>query len=138
MKKHVITLKNKSLVLYDTSFNKIQEFQIPDSIQIDLDTAVIYVGDNLVFNGCYVFDINSGNYLYKMNNLSRSYQGYYVDLKFQNGFGTAEVFLDDNKIGSIEDVDISKFLKADNNGIQVSNDYFIFHVGNKTLILKRS
>ena len=73
-----------------------------------------------------------------MNNLSRSYQGYYVDLKFQNGFGTAEVFLDDNKIGSIEDVDISKFLKADNNGIQVSNDYFIFHVGNKTLILKRS
>ena len=138
LKKHVITLKNKSLVLYDTSFNKIQEFQIPDSIQIDLDTAVIYVGDNLVFNGCYVFDINSGNYLYKMNNLSRSYQGYYVDLKFQNGFGTAEVFLDDNKIGSIEDVDISKFLKADNNGIQVSNDYFIFHVGNKTLILKRS
>ena len=137
LKKHVITLKNKSLVLYDTSFNKIQEFQIPDSIQIDLDTAVIYVGDNLVFNGCYVFDINSGNYLYKMNNLSRSYQGYYVDLKFQNGFGTAEVFLDDNKIGSIEDVDISKFLKADNNGIQVSNDYFIFHVGNKTLILKR-
>ena len=92
----------------------------------------------MVFNGCYVFDINSGNYLYKMNNLSRSYQGYYVDLKFQNGFGTAEVFLDDNKIGSIEDVDISKFLKADNNGIQVSNDYFIFHVGNKTLILKRS
>lgn len=138
LKKHVITLKNKSLVLYDTSFNKIQEFQIPDSIQIDLDTAVIYVGDNLVFNGCYVFDINSGNYLYKMNNLSRSYQGYYVDLKFQNGFGTAEVFLNDNKIGSIEDVDISKFLKADNNGIQVSNDYFIFHVGNKTLILKRS
>lgn len=138
LKKHVITLKNKSLVLYDTSFNKIQEFQIPESIQIDLDTAVIYVGDNLVFNGCYVFDINSGNYLYKMNNLSRSYQGYYVDLKFQNGFGTAEVFLDDNKIGSIEDVDISKFLKADNNGIQVSNDYFIFHVGNKTLILKRS
>ena len=138
LKKHVITLKNKSLVLYDTSFNKIQEFQIPDSIQIDLDTAVIYVGDNLVFNGCYVFDINSGNYLYKMNSLSRSYQGYYVDLKFQNGFGTAEVFLDDNKIGSIEDVDISKFLKADNNGIQVSNDYFIFHVGNKTLILKRS
>ena len=48
------------------------------------------------------------------------------------------MFLDDNKIGSIEDVDISKFLKADNNGIQVSNDYFIFHVGNKTLILKRS
>ena len=106
--------------------------------QIDLDTAVIYVGDNLVFNGCYVFDINSGKYLYKMNNLSRSYQGYYVDLKFQNGVGTAEVFLDDNKIGSIDDVDISKFLKADNNGIQVTNDYFIFHVGNKTLIIKRS
>lgn len=138
LKKHVITLKDKTLVLYDISFNKIQEFQIPDSVQIDLDTAVIYVGDNLVFNGCYVFDINSGKYLYKMNNLSRSYQGYYVDLKFQNGVGTAEVFLDDNKIGSIDDVDISKFLKADNNGIQVTNDYFIFHVGNKTLIIKRS
>ena len=138
LKKHVITLKDKSLVLYDISFNKIQEFQIPDSIQIDLDTAVIYVEDNLVFNGCYVFDINSGKYLYKMNHLSRSFQGYYVDLNFQNGIGTADISLDERKIGSIDNVDVSEFLKADNNGIQVNSNYFIFHVDDKTLVLKRS
>lgn len=133
----VVTLKDKSLVLYDTSFNKIQEFTVPNEINIDLDTAVIYVEDNLVFNGCYVFDINSGKYLYQMNNLSRSYQGYFVDLHFKNGIGKADISLDDKPIGSIEDIDISEFLKAENNGIRVTNENFIFHVADKTLIIKR-
>lgn len=133
----VVTLKDKSLVLYDTGFNKIQEFTVPNDINIDLDTAVIYIEDNLVFNGCYVFDINSGRYLYQMNNLARSYQGYYVDLHFQNGIGKADVSLDDKPVGSIEDIDISEFLKADNNGIRVTNENFIFHVADKTLVIKR-
>jgi len=133
----VVTLKDKSLVLYDTGFNKIQEFTIPNDINIDLDTAVIYIEDNLVFNGCYVFDINSGKYLYQMNNLSRSYQGYYVNLNFKNGIGKADVSLDDKPIGSIENIDISEFLKAENNGIRVTNENFIFHVADKTLIIKR-
>ena len=133
----VVTLKDKSLVLYDTSFNKIQEFTVPNDINIDLDTAVIYISDNLVFNGCYVFDINSGKYLYQMNNLSRSYQGYFVDLHFQKGIGKADVSLDDKPIGSIEDIDISEFLKAENNGIRVTNEYFIFHVADKTLVIKK-
>ena len=133
----VVTLKDKSLVLYDTGFNKIQEFTVPNEINIDLDTAVIYIQTNLVFNGCYVFDINSGNYLYQMNKLSRSYQGYYVDLHFQNGIGKADIYLDDKPVGSIDDINISEFLKADNNGISLTNEYFIFHVADKTLILKR-
>ena len=133
----VVTLKDKSLVLYDTSFNKIQEFVVPNEINIDLDTAVIYIQTNLVFNGCYVFDINSGNYLYQMNKLSRSYQGYYVDLHFQNGVGKADIYLNDIPVSSIEDIVISEFLKADNNGIRLTNEYFIFHVADKTLVLKR-
>ena len=134
----VVTLKDKTLVLYDMAFNKIQEFKVPDSINIDLDTAVIYIQTNLVFNGCYVFDINKGEYLHQMNNISRSYQGYYVDLNFKNGIGKADILLDDKPIGSIEDVDVSEFLKADNNGIRLTNEYFIFHVGDKTLVIKRT
>ena len=133
----VVTLKDKSLVLYDLGFNKIQEFTVPNEINIDLDTAVIYLQTNLVFNGCYVFDINSGNYLYQMNTLSRSYQGYYVSLHFQNGFGKADIYLNDVPVGSIEDINISEFLKADNNGISLTNENFIFHVADKTFILKR-
>jgi len=133
----VVTQKDNQLTLYDSSFNKIQEFNIPNSIPIDLNTAVIYLNDNLVFNGCYVFDINSGNYLYQMNHLSRSYQGYFVDLNFKDGIGTADVSLEDKKIGSIEKVDVSEFLKADNNGIRLTNEYFIFSVGDKNLIIKR-
>ena len=133
----VVTLKDKSLVLYDTNFNKIQEFTVPNNINIDLDTAVIYIETNLVFNGCYVFDINSGKYLYQMNNLARSYQGYYVDLHFQNGIGKADVSLDDKPVGSIDNIDISEFLKAENNGIRVTNENFIFHVADKTLVVKR-
>ena len=91
----------------------------------------------MVFNGCYVFNISNGQYLYKMNNLSRSYQGYFVDLHFQNGFGKADVYLDDKPIGSIEDIDVSEFLKEDNNGIRLTNEYFIFHIADKTLVLKR-
>ena len=134
----VVTLKDKTLVLYDMAFNKIQEFKVPDSINIDLDTAVIYIQTNLVFNGCYVFDINTGKYLHQMNNISRSYQGYYVDVNFKNGIGKADILLDDKPIGSIEDVDVSEFLKADNNGIKLTNEYFIFHVGDKTLVIKRT
>lgn len=133
----VVTLKDKSLVLYDTAFNKIQEFTVPNDINIDLDTAVIYIETNLVFNGCYVFDINSGKYLYQMNNLARAYQGYYVDLHFQKGIGKADVSLDDKPIGSIDNIDISEFLKAENNGIRVTNENFIFHVADKTLIIKK-
>ena len=73
-----------------------------------------------------------------MNNISRSYQGYYVDVNFKNGIGKADILLDDKPVGSIEDVDVSEFLKADNNGIRLTNDYFIFHVGDKTLVIKRT
>ena len=38
----------------------------------------------------------------------------------------------------IDDINISEFLRADNNGIRLTNDYFIFSVGDKNLILKRS
>ena len=72
-----------------------------------------------------------------MNTLSRSYQGYYVSLHFQSSVGNAEVFLDDKSVGSIDDINISEFLKADNNGISLTNEYFIFHVDDKTLVLKR-
>ena len=91
----------------------------------------------LVFNGRKLFDIGQGTYLYNASNLSRSYQSYYVDVAIHDTLGNATVSLDDKPIGTLEGIDMNAFINADNNGIKVTNQYFIFHVGNKTLIVKK-
>ena len=134
---HLIAIKDNKLLLYGKDYNIEKEFEYNDMNSIDLSTGVIYLDNYLVFNGRKLFDINEGKYLYNANSLSRSYQGYFVNLDIHDTKGDASISLDDKPIGSIKDIDMNDFLHADNNGIRVTNEYFIFHVGNKTLVIKK-
>ena len=133
---YVITLKERTVTLYDSSFNKIQEFDL-QAQSIDLDTAAVYLDSSLIFNGRKTFNIETGTYSYDLTNLSRSYQNYYVNLDIHGEKANATILLDDKQVGSMEDVDMVTFLKSENNGIRVTNQYFIFSNGTKRLILKR-
>lgn len=133
----LITVKENTITLYDKDFNKTKEFNYEKMNEIDFTTGAIYLDNYLVFNGRKLFDIGQGTYLYNASNLSRSYQNYYVDVAIHDTLGNATVSLDDKPIGTLEGIDMNAFINADNNGIKVTNQYFIFHVGNKTLIVKK-
>ena len=133
---YVVTLKDNTLTLYDSSFNKVQDFPL-GNISITLNTVAIFLEDYLVFNGNRLFNIENGQYLHDANNLSRSYQNYYVSLNVHDSVADAVVSMDDVQIGTINGIDPVEFLRADNNGIRVTNQYFIFSVGNRNLIIKK-
>ena len=133
---YVVTLKDNTLTLYDSSFNKVQDFPL-GNISITLNTVAIFLEDYLVFNGNRLFNIETGQYLHDANNLSRSYQNYYVSLNVHDSVADAVVSMDDVQIGTINGIDPVEFLRADNNGIKVTNQYFIFSVGNRNLIIKK-
>ena len=133
---YVVTLKDNTLTLYDSSFNKVQDFPL-GNISITLNTVAIFLEDYLVFNGNRMFSIETGQFLHDANNLSRSYQNYYVSLNVHDSVADAVVSMDDVPIGTINGIDPVEFLRADNNGIRVTNSHFIFSVGNKNLIIKK-
>ena len=133
----LITVKDNTITLYDKDFHKTKDFTYEKMNEIDFTTGAIYLDNYLVFNGRKLFDIEQGTYLYNANNLSRSYQSYFVNVDIHDTQGDATVSLEDKPIGTLKDIDMNAFINADNNGIKVTNQYFIFHVGNKTLIIKK-
>ena len=73
-----------------------------------------------------------------VNTLNRSYKGYTVTITVDGNVHNcnAVVKLEETEIGSIQNIDLLAFLKADNNGIKVTNNYFILSVGERNLIIK--
>ena len=133
---YLLTQKGNIMTLYDTTLNKMQEFNTDSSGSVDLNTAVVFLEDNLILNGKKLFDIPSGNFQYEVKELTRSYQGYMVLLSIHDNKVDVTVTLDDKPVGSIQDVDCIAFLRAENNGIAIRNGYLIVSIGNKNLILK--
>ena len=103
----------------------------------DLSSAAIYLNNNFILNGKQLFELKTGKYKYVVESFSRSYQGYMVELKAKDGKATATVSLENEAIGTLNDVDVVKFLNADNNGIKVTKEYFILSVDSKNLIIKK-
>lgn len=135
-KSTLITVKGNTITLYDKDLKKTVDFVYEKMNEIDFTTGAIYLDNYLVFNGRKLFDIEQGKYLYNANSLTRAYQNYYVSVDIHDNLGDANVFLDDKAIGTLKNIDMNAFINADNNGIKITNNHFILHVGNKTLIIK--
>ena len=123
------------VTLFDSKLNKIQDFDT-NRKDSDLSTAAIYLDNNFIINNNKLYDMKTGKYRFGVESLTRSYKGYEVVVTINGNKGNAIVKLENNVIGSIENIDLIEFLHADNNGIKIKNNYFILSVGNKNLIVK--
>ena len=133
----VTSNRNSSVVtLYDSSMKKVADYDTKTKDN-DLSSAAIYLNNNFILNGKQLFELKTGKYKYVVETFSRSYQGYMVELKAKDGKATATVSLENEAIGTLNDVDVVKFLNADNNGIKVTKEYFILSVDSKNLIIKK-
>lgn len=134
---YLVTGKKNSTVVttYDPSLKKVQDYNTKRNNN-DLNSAAVFL-NYFMINGRQLFELNSGTYKFEVNNLSRSYQGYMIYLNFVDDKVNVSVKLEDNEIGTIDNVNVIKFLKTENNGIKVTKDYFIFSVDDKNLIIKK-
>ena len=135
---YLVTKKSNSSVvtLYDSSLNKVADYDTKNK-DTSIESAAIYLNNNFILNGKQLFELKTGKYKYVVETFSRSYQGYMVELKAKDGIATATVSLENEAIGTLNDVDVVKFLNADNNGIKVTKEYFILSVDSKNLIIKK-
>lgn len=135
---YLITTKGNSTVvtMYDSNMKKIADYntQRKDS---DLNSAAIYLNNNFIINGRQLFELSTGKFKYSVNSLSRSYQGYMIVINFTDKGANAVVSLEDKEIGRLENIDVTTFLKSDNNGIKLTKEYFILSLHNKNLIIKK-
>ena len=135
---YLVAAKNGSSIvtLFDSTMKKVQDFDTKRN-DSNLNTAAVYLNKNFIINNNKLYDMNTGNYRFGVESLTRSYKSYEVKLAINGDKANASVFLDGNQIGSIEGISLIDFLHADNNGIIVNNNYFVLSVGDKNLIIKK-
>ncbi len=128
---------SKIVALYDSKLNKVQEFDGKTEASYLVDSASIYLDTNFLLDN-KLYDMKTGSYKFAVNTLNRSYKGYTVTITVDSNIHNcnAIVKLEETEIGSIQNIDLLAFLKADNNGIKVTNNYFILSVGERNLIIK--
>ena len=134
----VLNKENSKIVaLYDSKLNKVQEFDGKTESPYLIDSASIYLDNNFLLDN-KLYDMKTGAYKFAINTLNRSYKGYTVTITVDGNVHNcnAVVKLEETEIGSIQNIDLLAFLKADNNGIKVTNNYFILSVGERSLIIK--
>ncbi len=114
--KYVLTANNKGTKLYDAS---------------------IFLDRVLSIEGTKFFNFPDGKEKESVSPIRRTSQGYEVKLEFKKGFGTLTVIKDDEILETIDNVSVSAFLAAENNGITVTKTHFIYNAGGTLIILKK-
>ena len=135
---YLVTSKNNSTVvtMYDSNMKKVADYNTGRKDN-DLDSAAIYLNNYFIINGRQLFELNTGKFRNNVSTLTRSYQSYMITVNITDKSANAVVTLDEQQIGTLENIDIAAFLRKDNNGIKLTKNYFILSLRNKNLIIKK-
>ena len=135
---YLVTSKNNSTIvtMYDSNMKKIADYNTGKKDN-DLDSAAIYLNNYFIINGRQLFELNTGKFRNNVSTLTRTYQSYLVTVNITDKSANAVVTLDEQQIGTLENIDVATFLRKDNNGIKLTKNYFILSLRNKNLIIKK-
>ena len=122
--------------MYDSNMKKIADYNTGKKDN-DLDSAAIYLNNYFIINGRQLFELNTGKFRNNVSTLTRTYQSYLVTVNITDKSANAVVTLDEQQIGTLENIDVATFLRKDNNGIKLTKNYFILSLRNKNLIIKK-
>ena len=129
------TNSDNFIYLYDANM-KVQHKIDVGKKAIDLSNVTTYLGNTLIINNKNLYDLNTNKSKGTKSWYRRTSQEFEVRIDFKDNNGTVTVSSDGEIIKKLENVPIESFLKASNNGITITKDYFIYDAGG-VIILKR-
>lgn len=121
--------ENTNIVMYDNDL-KVKHTLDAKETNIDLSNSYIFINNLLSIDAKKFFNLDNDTDKGLITTVRRSYQGYEVKIVFgNNGKGILTISKDDVVLKELENVSVNEFFKADNNGIKVTKDYFIYNAG---------
>ena len=124
-----------NIYMYDEGLNIAHKIDIGEKA-IKLDKVNIFLNNTLAINGSKIYNINDGSSKGTTNWYRRESQEYNVKIDFKGDNGTITVSSNEVELKKLEGVSLDAFLKAENNGITITKDYFIYNAGG-VIVLKR-
>ena len=122
--------------MYDSSLTVKHKIDVSEKA-IKLDKLNIFLNNSLVINRNKLYNLTTNTNKGTTSWYRRTAQEFDVRIDFEGEKGTITVSSNDEVIQKLEDVSVNEFLKADNNGITVTKNYFIYNAGG-VIIIKRT
>lgn len=103
---------------------------------IRLDNINLFLNNTLVINKNKLYNLDTDKTKGTTSWYRRVSQEFDVRIDFKGDKGTVTVSSNEQVLKKLENVSVSEFLSADNNGITITKDYFIYNAGG-VIVLKR-
>lgn len=121
--------------MYDSSLTIKHKIDV-ETKAIKLDKVYLFLNNTLVINRTKLYNLNTDSSKGTTSWYRRVSQEFDVRIDFKGETGTLTISSNDQVLKKLENVSVNEFLKADNNGITLTKNYFIYNAGG-TVILKR-
>lgn len=123
------------LLLYDANLKIQHKFDVGKKA-IDLSNAHFYLGNTLVLNNKQLYNLSNNTNKGTTSWYRRTSQEYEIRIDFKGDTGTITVSSGEEVLKKLENVSVEEFLKANNNGITITKNKFIYNAGG-VIILDR-
>lgn len=112
--------------IYNEALNVIGVIDIGEK-SINLANSFIFLNNTLVINRNKIYDINANRSKGTTSWYKRISQEFEVKIDFKGETGTVTISRHEEILQKIENVSVNAFLEADNNGISITKEYFIYN-----------
>ena len=133
---YLITSKDDSTIvtLYDKELKEFGKYDTKTNNN-NLEESAIFLSNVLILNGGDCFDLKTGKSKGHINLYRRTSQDYLVTYEV-NKDGKITISYNDEILGEVTGVKLMDFLTSNNNGINITKEYFIFNAGKIHYITK--
>ncbi len=122
--------------MYDSSMTLKHKIDV-GSKAINLDSCHIFLNNTLAINRRNIYNLSNDSSKGTTSWYRRTSQEYDVRIDFSGEYGTVTVSSNDEVLKVIKNVSVDEFLRASNNGITITKNYFIYNAGG-VVVLKRT
>ncbi len=123
------------LYMYDENLNITHKIDVGQRA-IKIDRVSIFLNNTLVIDGTKLYNLKNDSAKGSTNWYRRESQEFNIRLDFKGETGTITVSSNDVELKKLEGVSVDAFLNAEDNGITITKNYFIYNAGG-VIILKR-
>lgn len=124
------------VVVYDEALKPKCSIDVGEK-NIDLERAYIYLNTTLVINNNRLYNLADGTSKGNAKQFRRISQEYDIKINSSSEYGKVIVSSNEEVLKELDNVSVEEFLKAKNNGVTVTKEYFIYNAGG-VVILKRT
>ena len=119
--------------MYDSSLSVKHKIDVGTKA-LKIDNMYTFLNNTLVINGSKLYNLTNDSSKGTTSWYRRTSQEFDVKLDFKGETGTVTVSRHDQEIDKVENVSVNDFLAADNNGITITKEYFIYNADGISVI----